>query len=112
MSTEKVPAAIIGPGNIGTDLLAKLQRSERDRGRRTSSASSSPTGSQRARDAGHRGVGRGRGLAARQHPLPRIVFDATSAEAHRAAAPRLAEAGIVAVDLTPARRRADWSARR
>ena len=101
MSPEKVTAAVVGPGNIGTDLLAKLQRSAVV-DVATWSASSSPTASPALARLGIAASAEGVDWLLRQDPLPQIVFEATSAAAHLANAPRYAEAGIQAVDLTPA----------
>lgn len=100
----KVNAAIIGPGNIGTDLLYKAQRSEWINPVWMVGIDPESEGLKRAEKMGLKISAEGLdGLMGHlKEDDIRVVFDATSAYVHRVHAPRLEEAGVLAVDLTPA----------
>lgn len=102
--SQKIKCAIIGPGNIGTDLLAKLQRSDVLEPVWMVGIDPESDGLKRAKAAGlkttHEGVD---GLV--PHVLEdgvQIAFDATSAYVHADNSRKLNELGVLMIDLTPA----------
>ena len=102
MSEDKVKVAIVGSGNIGTDLMYKLLKEPGHMElAMVAGIERESEGLKRARDEGigttHEGI-----QPVLDDPEVRIVFDATSAKAHVKHAKMLKEAGKIAVDLTPA----------
>lgn len=102
--TDTVKVAILGSGNIGSDLMFKLLK-QPDHMELALLAGIDPEsdGLTRARDLGIGASAEGI-KAVLADPDLKIVFDATSAYAHVRHAKALREAGRIAIDLTPAAR--------
>jgi acetaldehyde dehydrogenase len=96
-----VKAAVIGPGNIGTDLLVKLQRAPSIETALMVGIYEDSPGLARARELGVEASARGVEAVLQRDDIP-LVFEATGARAHLTNAPLLKAAGKTVVDLTPA----------
>jgi acetaldehyde/propanal dehydrogenase len=102
--TRKIRCALIGPGNIGTDLLAKLQRSPVLEPVWMVGIDPESDGLKRAREMGIKTTSDGvDGLIPHMKADGvQIVFDATSAYVHAENSRKVNEQGALMIDLTPA----------
>lgn len=102
--SKKIRAAIIGPGNIGTDLLMKAMRSELVEPVWMVGVDPESPGLARAQEMGVKTTCDGvDGLVPHmQEDNVQICFDATSAYVHADNSRKVNEQGAVMIDLTPA----------
>jgi acetaldehyde dehydrogenase len=97
---ERIKVGIIGPGNIGSDLMYKVMKSKNLQMHMMAGIVESE-GIKRAAGLGFKTSIKGVDAVA-EDPEVRIVFDATSAKAHLHNSPILKAAGKIAIDMTPA----------
>ncbi len=101
---QKIKAAIIGPGNIGTDLLVKAMRSDIIEPVWMVGVVEDSPGLARAKELGLKTTAEGvEGmLPTMKADGVQICFDATSAYVHAENSRKVNEQGAVMIDLTPA----------
>lgn len=100
---KKYRVAILGSGNIGTDLLVKTMRSEYLECIAFIGRSYTSQGMQKARSMDVACSDKSIQYVQDNHSVIDLVFDATSAKDHQMHAPILKSLGIRAIDLTPAK---------
>lgn len=102
--SKKLKAVIIGPGNIGTDLLMKMQRSDWIEPVWMVGIDPESEGLKRAESMGIKTCATGvDGIL--EHVIKddiRVAFDATSAYVHAENSRKLNALGVIMIDLTPA----------
>jgi acetaldehyde dehydrogenase (acetylating) len=99
---EKLKVGIIGSGNIGTDLMYKIERCDALEMSVMVGIDPESEGLKRARDRGYATIDNGIEGLSEKMELVDIVFDATSAYAHKANYEAVKTAGKKMIDLTPA----------
>lgn len=99
---SKVKAAIIGTGNIGTDLMYKLENSDVIELTALIGIDPDSDGLKRAKEKGYQAFSNGIEAIQEDPDLADLVFDATSAKAHEHHAKILKELNKMVIDLTPA----------
>lgn len=102
MGNSRLKVAILGTGNIGTDLLIKLQRSEYLECGLFIGRSEESKGLEIARHLGVAVSSNSINAIVENPECCDIVFDATSATSHKMNAPVLKKLGKYVIDLTPA----------
>nr|Q0PHY0.2 RecName: Full=Acetaldehyde dehydrogenase; AltName: Full=Acetaldehyde dehydrogenase [acetylating] [Spirochaeta aurantia] len=103
LAAKPLQVAILGTGNIGTDLLLKIQRSQLLKCVAFVGRSSQSSGMVKARSLGVPCSDLSIEYFRQNGEKIDLVFDATSAKDHLVHAPILRELGIRVIDLTPAK---------
>ncbi len=103
MAKQKTRVAILGTGNIGTDLLIKVMRSDVLECTLFVGRNLRSDGMQKACQLGVPISDRGLDAIVQQADNIDIVFDATSAAAHLEHWPVLQKLGKMVIDMTPAK---------